>query len=308
MISIVVPLFNEEESLPSFYKELYPVLKAYKSYELIFIDDGSTDSSLLLLKKFSQKDKHIKIFSFRKNQGKAEALTFGFQIAKGDYIITLDADLQDRPDQIKKMLVMAKKGYDLTCGWRKNRKDSVQKIISSKIFNYLVGLFWGLHLNDYNCGLKVYSCSAAKSLDLYGGLHRFIPILAYQQGFSVCEIPIIHEKRRFGKSKYGFSKLWKDLPDMFTMFFLIKYSLRPLHFFGPVGLTLFLFGIVILIYLTILKLRGEGIGDRPLLFLGILLLLSGLQVLFTGFLADLLINTSHKNDREIPVKYSTEQK
>lgn len=306
MISLIVPLFNEEESLPSFHKELYPILKAYKNYELIFVDDGSTDNSLLFLKKFAQRNKRVKIFSFRKNQGKAEALTFAFQKVKGDYIVTLDADLQDRPDQIKKMLAMAKKGYDLTCGWRKNRKDSVQKIISSKIFNYLVGLFWGLHLNDYNCGLKVYSREAAKSLDLYGGLHRFIPLLVYQQGFKICEVPIIHEKRRFGKSKYGFSKLWKDLPDMLTMFFLIKYSLRPLHFFGPAGLTLFLFGIVILIYLTILKLRGEGIGDRPLLFLGILLLLSGLQVLFTGFLADLLINTSHKKGREIPLKYLTE--
>lgn len=302
MISILTPVYNEEESIGFFYKELNLVLKNKKEAEIIFVDDGSTDGSLKLLKEISKNDGRVKLFSFRKNQGKAEALTFGFQKAKGEYVVTLDADLQDRPDQIDKMLEMAKRGNDLVCGWRKNRKDSLKKKISSKLFNYLVDKFWGLHLHDYNCGLKVYSREAAKHMDLYGGLHRFIPILIYEQGFKVVEIPVTHEKRRFGISKYGFSKLWRDLPDIFTMFFLMKYSSRPLHFFGPIGLLFFVAGMAILSYLTWLKILGQGIGERPILFLGILLVLSGFQVLFTGFLADLFINISHRKEKEVLLK------
>lgn len=305
MISIVIPVFNEEECLPDLHNELIASVKAYKDYEIIFVDDGSTDGSLPLLKKLLQKDKRIRIYSFRKNQGKAEALTFGFQKAKGDYIITLDADLQDRPDQIKKLLEVAMQGSDLVCGWRKNRKDSFLTNFSSKIFNKLTRFFWGLHLHDYNCGLKVLTKDVAKSLHLYGGLHRFIPLLVYEQGFTVSEVAVVHQRRRFGKSKYGLSKLWKDLPDMFTMLFLSRYGKKPLHFFGFFGSLLFLIGVGILGYLTVIKFMGQGIGQRPILFLGILLVIGGLQVFFTGFLADLFINLSHRADREAPLlKYS----
>lgn len=301
MISAVVPVLNEQESLPEFYKRLSASLAKLDTYEILFIDDGSTDKSLEFMKKTASKDKHVKIFSFRKNQGKSEGLTLGFQMAKGDYIVTLDADLQDVPEEIGKLHKKAKNGYELVAGWRKNRKDPIHKVISSKFFNFIAKALWGLDLHDYNCGLKLYSRDAARSLRLYGGMHRFIPLLVYGQGFLVTEEIIIHKPRAYGKSKYGFSKLWKDMPDILTMLFLTKYGKRPLHFFGTIGGLLFAAGIVVLSYLSYLHFTGHAIGDRPLLLLGIVLLLSGLQVLFTGFIADLLINLS-QNPKSIEEK------
>lgn len=298
MISIVIPVFNEQESLEKFYTELLETLEQIKEYEVLFVDDGSTDATLDLLKTIAHKNKKISIFSFRRNQGKSEALSFGFQKAKGDTIITLDADLQDKPDQIQKLIELRDKGYELVCGWRRDRKDPIHKKISSRLFNFLANVFWGLKLHDYNCGLKLYTKDAAKSIRLYGGLHRFIPLLVYQKGFRVTEVPVEHRKRQYGYSKYGFSKLWKDLPDIFTILFLSKYSEKPLHFFGVFGGSLFLIGIAILGYLTVLHFQGIGIGDRPLLFLGMLLVLSGFQVLFTGFLADIIINLSHSSSSD----------
>lgn len=314
MISIVVPVFNEEESLRHLYKELNSLIsKNSKNYELIFVDDGSLDTSLNILKAFSKENSRVRIFSFRKNQGKAEALTFGFYKAKGDYIVTVDADLQDKPSEIPKLLRRAKEGFDVVSGWRKNRKDSSFKVISSKFFNSLARLFWGLKLHDYNCGLKVYSRDAAKSLHLYGGLHRFIPLLAYQQGFIVSEVAVLHDKRRHGESKYGISKIWTDLPDMFTMLFLSKYGTRPLHFFGIVGFTFFIAGVIILGYLGFIKLTQGFLGSRPILFLAMILVLSGLQVFFTGFLADLFLNIYRgstekiNNNSALLLKYSSEE-
>lgn len=308
MISIVVPVFNEQESLKTLWCEISQAMSNLdKASEIVFVDDGSTDSSLDLLKKIAKKDKAVRIFSFRKNQGKAEALNFGFQKAKGDIVVTLDADLQDRPDEIPKLLEKLKRGWDVVCGWRKERQDSLPKVFASRLFNSLAGFFWGLRLHDYNCGLKVLTREAAKSLRLYGGLHRFLPLLAYQQGFTVTEVPVSHEKRRFGSSKYGFSKLWTDLPDMFTMIFLTRYSSRPLHFFGVVGGILFVIGIIILGYLSFIWFQGQSIGRRPLLFLGMLLVLSGFQVFFTGFLADLIINLSQKKRTEPLLKYSSDK-
>jgi len=291
MLSIVVPVFNEKESLNAFFTELKKVLPSLdKKYEVIFIDDGSQDKSLEILKNLEKKNKFVKVFSFRRNLGKAEALTFGFIKAKGDYVVTLDADLQDRPSEIYKLLNKAKDGVEVVCGWRKNRKDKSRMKIISKIFNFFVNSFFGLKLHDYNCGLKVYTKDAAKSLRLYGGLHRFIPLLVHQQGFIVDEVVVDHQSRKMGKSKYGFSKIWKDLPDMFTMLFLVKYSKRPLHFFGIAGGLLLLIGLGIFAYLSWWWLGGHSIGRRPLFFVSILLIISGLQVFFTGFLADLMIN------------------
>jgi len=306
MISIVVPVFNEEESLQAFYKVLVKsVLKLNTGFEVIFVDDGSTDKSLEILKGLRVNGltgSKIKIYSFQKNQGKAEALTFGFQKAKGEYIVTLDADLQDRPEEIGKLLNKLKQGYDLVSGWREKRKDSKLFInFPSKLFNYLSGLFWGLKLHDYNCGLKVYKAQAAKSLNLYGGMQRFIPLLLHQNGFKVTEVPVVHEARKFGKSKYGFSKSFKEFPDMFTMLFLSRYKSRPMHFFGLIGISLSLIGVAILLYLSALRFLGERIGDRPLLVFGVLFVISGLQVLFTGFLADLILHFSKQDSYNPPL-------
>ena len=308
MISVVVPVFNEEEVVSEFFKELSKILpKIDKNSEIIFVDDGSTDNTLDLLKKIAEKNDNIKIFSFRKHRGKAEALTLGFKKAQGEQILTIDADLQDRPDQIEKLIKKSKEGWDLVSGWRKNRKDSFAKNISSKIFNFISSIFWGLKVNDLNCGLKLYTREAAKSLNLYGGMHRFIPLLLFQEGFSVTEVPVVHDKRRLGKSKYSFSKVFTEIPDMFTMLFLSRYSKRPLHFFAPIGGILFAAGAIILAYLTALRLQGYTIGQRPLLFLGMLLVISGLQVFFTGFLADLILHRSSRDEGDsFLLKYSSE--
>ncbi len=297
MFSLIVPVYNEEESLVPFFEVLKKELALLKmAHEIIFVDDGSSDSSLDLLQQLEKSDKTVRVFSFRKNHGKAEALTLGFRKAKGDILVTLDADLQDKPSEIKKLLdKLISEKLDLVSGWRKNRRDKSKMVIISKIFNVFAGKLFGVYLHDYNCGLKAYTEAAAKSLHLYGGQHRFIPLLLYQQGFSVDEVVVEHEIRKYGKSKYGFSKVWKDLPDMLTMLFLARYSKRPLHFFGPAGGMLSLIGFLILLYLSIFKfITGESIGGRPLLLFGVLFFISGLQIFFTGFLAELITSSQQK--------------
>lgn len=316
MLSIVVPVLNEEEGLRAFHEELVRAVVILKEeYEVLYIDDGSTDGSLEMLKSFLSKSHRIHVYSFRRNLGKSEALTFGFTKARGDYIITLDADLQDKPSEIHKLLKMAKSGIEVVCGWRKNQKRASHMVAISKVFNYLLRYFFDLKIHDFNCGLKVYTKEAAKSLRLYGGLHRFIPLLAYEEGFIVDEVIVEHDARKYGKSKYGFSKLWKDMPDMLTMLFLMKYSKRPLHFFGVVGGVFLIIGIIILLYLTYIHMfLGQAIYRRPILFGGVLLVISGFQIFFTGFLADLMINISHapklldEENLHYPVKYSSDRK
>ena len=292
MLSLVIPVMNEEESLQNLYDRLIGVLHSLKQqYEIIFIDDGSTDKSLVILKDLAKKDKKIRIFSFRRNQGKAEALSLGFQQAKGDIVVTLDADLQDRPEEIHKLTELIEQGYEVVCGWRKDRKDAVKMKLISKFFNYMTGITWGVKLHDYNCGLKAYTKEAAKSLHLYGGMHRFIPLLAAQQGFVITEVPVVHDERKFGKSKYGFSKIF-NLPDMFTILFLTKYGRRPLHFFAATGSFLFALGLGIFLFLWIdvQLIQHVSIGRRPLFFVSLALMLAGMQIAFSGFLADLMIN------------------
>lgn len=297
MISFIIPLFNEEKSLEPLYEEVKHVVQQLKKpYEIIFVDDGSTDGSLDILQSLAKKDKNIRIFSFRKNQGKAEVLMVGFQKAQGDIIVTLDADLEDKPAEVPGMIQKLDEGYDVVSGWRKNRKHAWYMVGPSKFFNFLVSSLWGLKLHDYNCGLKVYRKEAVKSIRIYGGLHRFIPLFVHQHGFRVTELPVFHEKRKYGKSKYGFSKIFKDIPDLFTMFFLTKYGQRPLHFFGMIGSAFLFAGFIILFYLSVLRFQGETIGDRPLLLFGILFVLSGLQIFFTGFLADLFLNISRNDE------------
>jgi glycosyltransferase involved in cell wall biosynthesis len=311
MLSIVVPVFNEEESLMAFFAELEKeIKKLHEPFEVVFVDDGSTDGSFALLRELEKKEKNVRVFSFRKNQGKAEALTAGFQKAKGDTIVTLDADLQDQPSEIQKLIAKQRnEGFDAVSGWRKNRKDKSKMVIISRIFNFFAGDFFGVNLHDYNCGLKIYTAEAAKSLRLYGGLHRFIPLLLHQQGFTVDEVVVEHQPRKYGKSKYGFSKVFKDLPDMFTMLFLAKYTKRPLHFFGTVGGLLTFAGFAIFCYLSALRFFfDQSIGNRPLLLFSVFMMLSGFQIFFTGFLAELFTSFSQKDNLHFPLKYSSDKK
>jgi glycosyltransferase involved in cell wall biosynthesis len=310
MISVIVPALNEGDGIQAFYDEMMKVMPDLdKEYEIIFIDDGSTDNTLEVLKSFVHNNKHIRVFSFKRNRGKADALAYGFSQVKGDVVITMDADLQDKPSQIEKFISKHKEGADVVCGWRKHRKDKSRMVVISKFFNYLIGKLFGLHLHDIDCGFKLFTTEAAKSLHIYGGLYRFIPLLLFENGYVVDEVVVEHDVRHFGQSKYGFSKVWKNLPDLFTMIFLVKYSKRPLHFFGIVGGLLVAIGAIILFSLFLYQLGGHSIGRRPALIFGMLLVISGLQTFFTGFLADLMINISHttgsaKNEtNHFPLKY-----
>ena len=308
--SIIVPVFNEEESLRELISNIKKVFgNTKKTYEVIFVDDGSTDKSLDILKRIASENKNVRALSFRKNSGKSQALTLGFQMTNGKYIATLDADLQDDPGNIMPLFQKMTRGqYDLVTGWRKNRQDNLLKILSSRLFNrFVVPLLFGIKFNDLNSGLKVYKSEVAKSLRIYGGMHRFIPVIAAEIGFSVTEKEVLHHRRKYGESKYKSSKILTDLPDLLTIYFIMKYNRRPLHFFGKIGGIVFAIGLIILVYLSYLRLfLDQRIGDRPLLLLGILLVIAGIQTLFTGLLADLIVNTNSKKD-EFSIKYDSKE-
>ena len=307
--SIVIPVFNEEESLQELISRIADAFKKFgHSYEIVFVDDGSTDTSLELLKKYSRDHKNIHVISFRKNLGKSPALTVGFQHAKGDYVLTMDADLQDDPENISTLYEKLESGnFDLVSGWRKNRRDSFVKKISSKLFNnIIIPILFNVRLHDMNCGLKLYRKQFSKELRIYGGMHRFIPVLAKEMGFKATEEPIIHHPRKYGVSKYKPTKILTDVPDIATMFFLTKYTRRPLHFFFQLGALLLVVGGAILFYLVFIKLfLGQSIGGRPLLIFGVLFVIGGAQTIFTGLLADLIVNVNEKNMNDYLIKYKS---
>ncbi|MBA3724203.1 MAG: glycosyltransferase family 2 protein [Candidatus Levybacteria bacterium] len=315
MVSIIVPAYNEEESLQAFYDETIKYLPHLdKAYEIVFIDDGSNDNTLLVMKALAKKDKHIKVYSFKGNRQKADALMLGFAKAQGDLIFTMDADLQDKPSELHKFITYQKEsGADVVVGWRKERKDKSKMVIISKFFNWLNHMLFKLQLHDIDCGFKLFTKDAAKSIHIYGGLYRFIPLLLQQQGYLVQEVVVEHDTRKFGYSKYGFSKVFRNLPDLFTIIFLLKFGKRPLHFFGFIGGLMLIVGAAIFAYLTIIWFGGQSIGDRPLLQFSILLMLGGLQTFFTGFIADLFINLNFKsksqteNASHFPLKYSSDK-
>ena len=308
-ITIVIPVLNEDESLPELIARIQEAFnKLKKKYEILFIDDGSNDGSLKLLQKYAKDNSNINVVSFRRNLGKSTALTVGFKKAKGNFVLTMDADLQDDPDNIAKLIEAQKDGdYDLVSGWRKNRKDSLLKIVNSRFFNnFIIPMLFGLKFNDMNSGLKLYKRDLAKEIKIYGGMHRFIPILASEMGFTVKEVPTHHNPRKFGHSKYKSTKIFTDIPDLMTMYFLVKYTKRPLHFFSKLGGTLLLIGSAILMYLVVLRLLGETIGGRPILIFGILFVIAGIQTIFTGLLADLMVNFHRSDsDEDLPIRFES---
>lgn len=296
MISIVIPVFNEKESVAQLHDELISVLNAVgDDFEIIFIDDGSTDDTLIEL----QKLKPVRIISFTRNFGKSQALQAGFHVAKGEYIFTMDGDLQDDPNEIPNFLQKAKKErFDLVCGWKQNRLDSVAKRMVSKFANIITSFFTGTTVHDMNCGYKLYRKEVAKTLDFYGDMHRYIPALVSTLGFRIGEIPVYHRKRKFGVSKYGnFRRLSKSLFDLITLLLLRRFVDRPMHLFGIVGTLLSLIGTLILFYLAYIKIfNGVGIGNRPLLLLGVLLVVIGMQLFSSGFLGELIIRQNSKRN------------
>ena len=289
-VSLVIPVLNEQDSLLELYRRIAEVIQKNRlDCEIIFINDGSTDDSPLILNELARNDARVGVIHFRRNFGKAAALDAGFKEARGRAIITMDADLQDDSKEIPRFLAKLDEGYDLVSGWKKKRNDPLNKTLPSKLFNRTVSLVSGLKLHDFNCGFKAYRREALKGLNLYGEMHRFIPVLLHWSGFKIAEIPVEHHSRRFGRSKYGLGRLVKGFFDLLTVVLLTRFVSRPLHLFGGVGLVFGLLGTFILLYLSALWFLGQGpIGSRPLLFLGLLLTMVGVQFVCTGLVAELM--------------------
>jgi glycosyltransferase involved in cell wall biosynthesis len=287
-LSAIIPLLNEEESLQELHRRLADTLTPLGNWEIIFIDDGSTDRSLELLRNVHSDDSRVKVISFRKNYGKSAALNAGFKAAKGKYLVTLDADLQDDPAEIPNLVRKLEEGYDLISGWKKKRQDPFGKTFPSRVFNLMVSLFSGLRLHDINCGLKIYRRAVIEGMPVYGEMHRFLPALAHWDGFRVGELEVKHHPRKYGHSKFGASRFIKGFLDLISVMFLVRFAKKPMHLFGFAGVVLGLAGFVILAYLSWGWLNGVWIGDRPIFFLGILLLVFGVQSFSLGFIGELL--------------------
>ncbi len=296
MISVVVPALNEEHSLEQLYAEISSALATRdEEFEVIFVDDGSTDGSMAVLARLHDEMPNVVIIHLRRNFGKAAALQAGFLEARGDVVVTIDADLQDDPAEIPQMLAKLDEGFDLVSGWKTRRNDPLSRRLFSKVFNWVTGAVSGVHLHDVNCGLKIYRAEVLQGMRIYGELHRFIPVLAAYRGFRIAEIPVNHRARQHGRSRYGPERYLRGFFDLLSVTFMGRYRHRPLHLFGGIGLLMGAVGFVILLYLTMLKIWGESIGTRPLLTLGVLLLVVGIQFVSLGLLSELV--TSQHEER-----------
>ncbi len=303
-ISIVVPVYNEEENVPILYDRLKEVLeKIPYDYEIIFVDDGSIDRTREILEEIASKDKRVKVIEFARNFGQTSAMMAGMDYATGDVIVTMDGDLQNDPEDIPRLLEKIEEGYDVVSGWRKNRQDAaISRKLPSKIANWLIGKMTGVKIHDYGCTLKAYRSDVIKKVRLYGELHRFIPALAstVTSVSRIIEIPVKHHPRIYGKSKYGISRTFKVLADLFFIWFLKKFMQKPIHFFGILGLVLFIVGLIPFLYLVGLKLTGHSIGGRPLLIISVLLILSGIQMFTTGIISEILMRIYFESQDKKP--------
>jgi len=304
-ISIVIPALNEAESLPVLCGEISEVMKSITNdYEIIIVDDGSSDNTQETINNLYDNDKeHIIGICFKVNFGKATALKVGFGQARGKIIITMDADLQDDPKEIPRFIAKINDGYDLISGWKQNRKDSFIKNNSSKFYNSVTSLFSKIKLHDFNCGFKAYRSEIAKELDLYGQLHRYIPVMIGNQGYKVTEIPIHHRKRKYGKSKYGPVRFLNGFLDLLTVIILTRYFKRPAHFFGAFGFMALGMGFTIGLYITYLKFSSGSIQGRlPLLIAGILLIMVGVQLVSLGLIGEMFVKISGKEEDGSKIK------
>lgn len=296
-LSVVIPLYNEAENVEPLYGELSAALDQIgRPYEVIVVDDGSTDESFARLRDIHQQDSRWRIIRFRRNFGQAAGFAAGFAAARGEVVVTSDADLQNDPRDIGRLLAKLDEGYDIVSGWRTERKEPfLSRRLPSMTANRMISDTTGVVLHDYGCSLKAYRSEVAKNVRLYGELHRFIPALASWMGVTVAEVPVNDRKRRFGKSKYGISRTFRVFLDLITVRFMLSYSTRPLHVFGGLGLASAGAGFLIGLYLTILKFGfGQDIGTRPLLFLAVLLVVLGVQLMSMGLLAEMITRTYHE--------------
>jgi len=292
VVSVVIPLFNEERSLEELCRRLTAILeRAAAAHELIFVDDGSTDGSLDVMRRLRAADRRVKIISFVRNYGKSSALAEGFKVAGGDVVVTIDADLQDNPDEIPGLIARLEEGYDLVSGWKQDRKDPITKTWPSKLFNAVTSLASGIRLHDFNCGLKAYRADVVKRIRLYGELHRFIPVLAGWEGFRIGEMRVSHSERRYGRSKYGAKRFLNGMFDLMTVMFITRRAATPLHLFGRVALVLFAGGGLISSYFLALWIAGHGLHVRPLMVLGLIMIVISIQIGSIGLLAELQSST-----------------
>lgn len=302
-VSIVIPLFNEADSLKELTKRIIEQFQSIKKEsEIVFIDDGSTDNSYEVLKSLQTEHQEIHIIQFNRNFGKSAALSEGFKMATGDIVITMDADLQDDPAEIPKLIAQIETGYDLVSGWKKKRKDPITKTIPSKLFNFFTRQLTGIKIHDFNCGLKAYRQQVIKAIPVYGELHRYLPVLAHWLGFRVGELVVTHHARKHGYSKFGLKRYFNGFFDLLTVLFITRFRQKPLHLFGFMGLASSLLGLLILTYLSVLWFQGHGIGQRPLLFLGVLLIIVGIQFFSIGLIGEMLINTQDSKSINYTIK------
>jgi glycosyltransferase involved in cell wall biosynthesis len=298
VISVVIPIYNEERSIALLYEELQAALDPLDDeWEAVYVDDGSTDDSFGALTRLHARAGNVRVVRLRRNFGKAAALAAGFAQAHGDIVVTIDGDLQDDPAEIPRLLAKLQEGFDLVTGWKTHRRDPLSRRVPSKVFNWVAGRMSGLRLHDMNCGLKAYRDEVVRGLVLYGELHRFIPVLAHERGYRVAELPVNHRPREHGRSRYGLERYLRGFLDLLTVSFMGRYRHRPLHLFGGFGLLLGLTGTAILVYLTIDKILGHAIGKRPLLTLGVLLVVVGMQFFSLGLISEMI--TSHHEERAL---------
>jgi len=297
-LSVIIPVFNEEGNIDPLYWEIKGALEGLGAeYEILAIDDGSTDDSFSVLKRLHEEDPRVKVIRFRRNFGQTAAFAAGFDLAQGEVIVTLDADLQNDPADIPLLLSKIEEGYDVVSGWRVGRKDPfLTRRLPSMVANWLISQTTGVRLHDHGCSLKAYRSEVIKEVRLYGELHRFIPALASWMGVRVAEVPVQHHARRFGKSKYGLARTIRVLLDLLTVRFLLSYSTRPIQIFGLLGLLSFVIGGVLLAYLGYVRLvLQQPIADRPLILLAILLTMVGVQLVTMGLLGELVVRTYHES-------------
>lgn len=297
-LSIIIPLFDEAESLPELHSRLSEVLQQLdQPAEMIFVDDGSTDASVETLLKLRERDSRIRIVQFRRNYGKSAALAAGFARARGNRIVTIDADLQDDPAEIPHLLKKLDEGYDLVSGWKRRRQDRFVKRVTSRIFNRVTNKLTGVQLHDINCGLKAYRREVTDTIHVYGQLHRYLPVLALKEGFRLGEIEVKHYPRKYGLSKFGLSRFTSGFLDLMTVLFLTRYTRRPLHLFGVAGLIAFVLGAAISLYLAYQRIiLTVYLSNRPLLFLGILLVIVGVQFFSIGLIGEMIAASAEANN------------
>lgn len=297
-LSVVVPLFNEQDSLQPLSAEIRKVCIANNfDFEVIFVDDGSTDNSLKVIKDICRGDRRFKYVSFQKNYGKSAALNIGFKKASGTVVVTMDADLQDDPGEIPNLILKLNEGFDMVSGWKKKRYDPFIKKHSSKFFNAVTRWFSGVKIHDFNCGLKIYKKNVLDQIRVYGELHRYIPVLANWKGFSVAELVVTHHPRKFGYTKFGISRFFKGFVDLLTVVFITRYAKRPMHLFGFLGAFSLIAGTILNLVLTYQKLfHNMPLSNRPILFLGVLLIIVGMQFFSLGLIGEMMVSSSHTSN------------